>query len=55
MDGPKGLHAANIQAVESARDNHVVLSDSVEEMELAESSAAEPIDEAVEELEEVTA
>ena len=55
VDGPKGLHAANIQAVESARDNHVVLADSGEEVELAESSAAEPIDEAVEELEEVTA
>ena len=55
VDGPKGLHAVNIQAVESASDNHVVLSDSVEELEWADSSAAEPIDEAMGELEEVTA
>ena len=55
VDGPKGLHAANIRAVESARDNHLVLSDSVEEVELAESSSAEPINEVAEELEEVTA
>ena len=55
VDGPKGLHAANIRAVESARDNHLVLSDSVEEVELAESSAADSINEAAEELEEVTA
>lgn len=55
VDGPKGLHAANIQTVESASDNHVVLSDSVEEVELAESSAAESISEAAEEMEEVTA
>ena len=55
VDGPKGLHAANIRAVESARDNHLVLSESVEEVELAESSSAEPINEAAEELEEVTA
>ena len=55
VDGPKGLHAANIRAVESARDNHLVLSESVEEVELAESSSAEPIIEAAEELEEVTA
>ena len=55
VDGPKGLHAANIQTVESASDNHVVLSDSVEEMELAEPSEAESISEAAEELEEVTA
>ena len=55
VDGPKGLHAANIKAVESARDDHLVLSDSVEEVELAESSSAEPINEAAEELEEVTA
>ena len=55
VDGPKGLHAANIKAVESARDNHLVLSDSVEELELAESSSAEPINEVAEELEEVTA
>ncbi len=55
VDGPKGLHATNIKAVESARDNHLVLSDSVEELELAESSSAEPINEVAEELEEVTA
>ena len=55
VDGPKGLHAANIKAVESAKDNHLVLSDSVEELELAESSSAEPINEVAEELEEVTA
>ena len=55
VDGPKGLHAANIKAVESASDDHLVLSDSVEEVELAESSSAEPISEAAEELEEVTA
>ena len=55
VDGPKGLHAANIRAVESARDDHLVLSESVEEVELAESSSAEPINEAAEELEEVTA
>ena len=55
VDGPKGLHATNIKAVESARENHLVLSDSVEELELAESSSAEPINEAAEELEEVTA
>jgi len=55
VDGPKGLHAANIKAVESARDDHLVLSDSVEEVELAESSPAEHINEAAEELEEVTA
>ena len=55
VDGPKGLHAANIRAVESARDSHLVLSESVEEVELAESSSAEPINEAAEELEEVTA
>ena len=55
VDGPKGLHAANITAVESARDDHLVLSDSVEEVELAESSSAEHINEAAEELEEVTA
>ena len=54
VDGPKGLHAANIKAVESASDNRVVLSDSVGEV-LAESSAADPINEAAEELEEVTA
>ena len=55
VDGPKGVHAANIKAVESARENHVVLSDSVEEMELAESPAVDPINETAEELEEVTA
>ena len=55
VDGPKGLHAANIQAVESASDNHVALSDSVEELELAESLAVDPVNEAAEELEEVTA
>ena len=55
VDGPKGLHAANIRAVESARDDHLVLSESVEEVELAESSSAEPINEVAEELEEVTA
>ena len=55
VDGPKGLHAANIKAVESAKDNHLVLSDSVEELELAESASAEPINEVAEELEEVTA
>ena len=55
VDGPKGLHAANIRAVESARANHLVLSDSVEEVELAESASAEPFNEAAEELEEVTA
>ena len=55
VDGPKGLHAVNIQAVESASDNHVVLSDSVKDAELAESSAADSIYEAAEELEEVTA
>ena len=55
VDGPKGVHAANIKAVESARENHVVLSDSVEEVELVESAAADPINETAEELEEVTA
>ena len=55
VDGPKGLHAANIRAVASASDDHLVLSESVEEVELAESSSAEPISEAAEELEEVTA
>ena len=57
VDGPKGLHAANIRAVESASDDHVVLSDSNDEaeVELVESSAAEPINEPAEELEEVTA
>ena len=55
VDGPKGLHAANIQAAESARDSHVVLSDSVEKVELTDSSASDPISEAAEELEEVTA
>ena len=47
--------AANIKAVESARDDHLVLSDSVEELELAESSSADPFNEVAEELEEVTA
>ena len=55
VDGPKGVHAANIKAVESARENHVVLSDSVEEMELADSPATDAINETAEELEEVTA
>ena len=55
VDGPKGVHAANIKAVESAIEDHVVLSDSVEEVELVESAAADPINETAEELEEVTA
>lgn len=55
VDGPKGLHAANIQTVESASDSQVALADSVEEVEMAESSAADSINEAAEELEEVTA
>lgn len=55
VDGPKGLHAANIRAVESTSDDHVVLSDSVDEAKLVEPLAAEPTDEPAEELEEVTA
>ncbi|MFZ8957416.1 MAG: cold shock domain-containing protein [Pseudohongiellaceae bacterium] len=58
VDGPKGLHAANIRAVDSASDDHVVLSDSNDETEAAEiveTPTAEPANEPVEELEEVTA
>ena len=58
VDGPKGLHAANIRAVDSASDDHVVLSDSNDEAEAAEiveTSTAEPANEPAEELEEVTA
>jgi len=58
VDGPKGLHAANIRAVESASDDHVVLSDSNDETvaaEIVETPAAEPANEPAEELEEVTA
>jgi CspA family cold shock protein len=58
VDGPKGLHAANIRAVDSASDDHVVLSDSNDEAEAAEimeTPAAEPANEPAEELEEVTA
>ena len=58
VDGPKGLHAANIRAVDSASDDHVVLSDSNDETEAAEkveTPTAEPAKEPAEELEEVTA
>jgi len=58
VDGPKGLHAANIRAVDSASDDHVVLSDSNDETEaaeIAETPTAEPANEPAEELEEVTA
>lgn len=55
VDGPKGLHAANIRAVESASDDHMVLSDSNDEAEFVAPSAAEPAKEPAEELEEVTA
>ena len=57
VDGPKGLHAANIQAVDSASDDHVVLSDSNDEAEaeIVETPTAEPANEPAEELEEVTA
>ena len=55
VDGPKGLHAANIRAVESASDDHVVLSDSVDEADLVEPISAELASEPEEELEEVTA
>lgn len=58
VDGPKGLHAANIRAVDSASDDHVVLSDSNDEAEAAkivETPIAEPANEPAEELEEVTA
>ena len=55
VDGPKGLHAANIRAVESASDDHVVLSDSIGEAELVEPPTAGPANEPAEELEEVTA
>ena len=57
VDGPKGLHAANIQAVDSASDDHVVLSDSnyEAEAEIVETPTAEPANEPAEELEEVTA
>ena len=52
VDGPKGLHAANIRAVESASEDHVVLSDSNDESELMAPSATEPVKEPAEELEE---
>jgi len=58
VDGPKGLHAANIRAVDSASDDHVVLSDSNDEAEAAEiveTPTAELANEPAEELEEVTA
>ena len=58
VDGPKGLHAANIRAVDSASDDHVVLSESNDEaeaVEIVETPTAEPANEPTEELEEVTA
>jgi len=55
VDGPKGLHAANIRAVKSASDDHVVLSDSVGEAELVEPPTSELANEPAEELEEATA
>ena len=55
VDGPKGLHAANIRAVDTAGDSNVGLSDTLSQMESAVSAVAEPMEEHMEELEEVTA
>tara|TARA_B100001057_G_scaffold67553_1_gene61269 strand:- start:135 stop:458 length:324 start_codon:yes stop_codon:yes gene_type:complete len=55
VDGPKGLHASNIKAVEPAGDSNTSLSSGLVQMEPAESAMQESIEESEEELEEATA
>ena len=55
VDGPKGLHAANIKAVEPASDSNISMSSGLVQMDSADSAMEESIEESEEELEEATA